>query len=101
MLTDEEVEEMKRENDLPSGFLKRLAADKERNLLIVRRLLKLPKGTPTLVYACTVEHAYFLSMILTAQGRKSGAVSSETPVTMRRALVHDFKERKLEFLCNY
>lgn len=101
ILTDEELNEMKRENDLPAGFLKRLAVDKERNLRIVRRLLCLAKGTPTLVYACTVEHAYFLSVILTAQGRKSGAVSADTPLTLRRALVRDFKERKLEFLCNY
>jgi superfamily II DNA or RNA helicase len=101
MLTDNELHEMAREEDLPSGFLKRLAADKERNLLIVRRLLKLPTGTPTLVYACTVEHAHFLSVILTAHGRTSGVVSADTPVTIRRALVHDFKERKLEFLCNF
>lgn len=101
ILTDDELDEMKREDDLPSGFLKRLADDKDRNLLIVRRLLSLTRGTPTLVYACTVEHAYFLSVILTAQGRKSGAVSAETPVTLRRALIHDFKEQKLEFLCNY
>jgi superfamily II DNA or RNA helicase len=100
-LTDEELDEMKREDDLPSGFLKRLAMDKERNLRIVRRLLKLPRATSTLLYACTVEHAYFLSVILTAQGRKSGALSADTPVTLRRALVRDFKERKLQFLCNY
>ena len=100
-LTDEELGEMQREEDLPSGFLRRLAADKKRNLMIVRRLLNLPQGTPTLIYACTVEHAYFLSVILTAQGRKAGAVSADTPVTLRRALIHDFKDRKLDFLCNY
>jgi superfamily II DNA or RNA helicase len=100
-LNDDELSEMKLVDDLPSEFLKRLAADKKRNLLIIRRLLSLPEGTPTLVYACTVEHAYFLSVILTAQGRKAGAVSADTPVTLRRALVHDFKDRKFEFLCNY
>ena len=86
---------------MPAGFLKRLAVDRDRNLLIVRRLLRLPTGTPTLVYACTVEHAYFLSVILTAQGRRARAVSSDTPLTLRRAIVRDFKERKLDFLCNF
>jgi superfamily II DNA or RNA helicase len=100
-LTDDDLEEMRRESDLPAGFLKRLAADRDRNLQIVRRLLCLPKNTPTLVYACTVEHAYFLSVILTAQGRRSVAVSSDTPMTVRRAIVHDFKAGKIEFLCNY
>jgi len=100
-LTDDEVYELERVGDLPAGFLKRLAADNRRNLLIVRRLLRLPKKTPTLIYACTVNHAYFLSVILTAQGRKSAAISANTPATLRRAIIHDFKKGKLEFLCNY
>ena len=100
-LTDDEAEKVKKEKDLPAEFLKRLAADKQRNLKIIRRLLDLPEGTSTLVYACTVEHAYFLSALLSAQGRSSGAVSSDTPITLRRALIHDFKEQKIEFLCNY
>ncbi|HEX4954954.1 MAG TPA: DEAD/DEAH box helicase family protein [Thermoanaerobaculia bacterium] len=100
-LTDDEVDEVKRETDLPAGFLKRLAADRQRNLLVIRRLLELPKGTPTLVYACTVEHAYFLAAILTAQGRRAAAVSADTPMTVRRAMVHDFKGGKIEALCNY
>ena len=100
-LTDDEAEKVKKEKDLPAEFLRRLAADKKRNLKIIRRLLDLPKGTSTLVYACTVEHAYFLSALLSAQGRSSGAVSSDTPITLRRALIHDFKEQKIEFLCNY
>ncbi len=100
-LTDDEVDKLNKENDLPSGFLKRLAADKKRNLLIVKKLLSLPKGTSTLVYGCTVEHAYFLSVILTAKGRISRAVSSDTPATLRRALISDFRNQKIEFLCNY
>ncbi len=100
-LTDNDLQEMNMANDLPACFLKRLAEDKERNLMIIRRLIKLPRGTPTLIFACTVEHAYFLAGILTAQGRKAGVVSADTPITLRRALVHDFKEHKFEFLCNY
>lgn len=100
-LTDDELEQMEREVDLPRGFLKRLAADRERNLRILRKLLSLSKGTPTLVYACTVQHAYFLSVILNARGRKSGALSADTPLTVRRALVRDFKEGRIEFLCNF
>lgn len=100
-LTDEEIDDMNRVDDLSSGFLKRLAMDKERNLRIVRRLLELPKATSTLLYACTVEQAYFLSVILTGQGRRSNAISADTPATLRRLLVRDFKEQKLQFLCNY
>ena len=100
-LTDEEVNQITREDDLPTEFLKRLASDKKRNLFIVNKLLSLPKDTSTLIYACTVEHAYFLSVILTAQGRNAKAVSAETPKTLRRSLIHDFKEKKIQLICNY
>lgn len=100
-LTNEELREMKQEQDIPSLFLKRLAVDKKGNLHIIQRLLKLEQDTPTLVYTCTVDHAYFLATILTANGRKARAVSADTPMALRRALIHDFKTRKLEFLCNY
>lgn len=100
-LTDDELAQMQREAELPSGFLKRLAADRERNIRILRKLMGLPRGTPTLVYACTVQHAYFLSVILNSQGRRAGALSADTPLTVRRALIRDFKEGRIEFLCNY
>ncbi len=100
-LTDKEAEEVEKEKDLPAEFLKRLAADNERNRRIVSRLLDLPQGTSTLVYACTVEHAYFLSALLSAQGRSSGAVSSSTSIALRRALINNFKKQEIEFLCNY
>ena len=100
-LTDDEAEKVKKDGDLPAGLLKRLAEDKRRNLKIVDKLLGLPRGTSTLVYACTVEHAYFLSALLSVRGRSAATVSSDTPVTLRRARIHDFKEQKIEFLCNY
>jgi len=101
-LTDDELNEQRHWDDhIPPGFLKRLAADKIRNYQIIRKLLELPNDTSTLIYACTVQHAYFLSIILTMQGRKAGVISSNTPVTLRRALIHDFKERKFDFLCNF
>lgn len=101
-LTDEELDEMKlTQDDLPPGFLKRLASDDKRNLRIIQRLLNIPLGMPTLVYACTVDQAYFLSVILTEKGRRAGAVSSDTPLTIRRGLIQDFKDGKIEFLCNY
>jgi len=100
-LTEKELLDMTLKNDIPDCFLERLADDKKRNTQIIRRLLDIPIGTPTLVFACTVEHAYFLSSILSTQGRRAGAVSAETPMVLRRALIHDFKEGKYDFLCNF
>ncbi|NLI12965.1 DEAD/DEAH box helicase [Pelotomaculum propionicicum] len=101
-LTDSEIEQMAKENDVPAGFRKRLAWDRDRNIFIIKRLLKIKKGCPTIVYACTVEHAYFLSVMLTATGgRHTAAVSSDTPMTIRRGIIRDFKNGKIDFLFNY
>lgn len=102
-LTEKEINQISVEFDEHIGplFLKRLSKDNDRNLLIIKKLLSLPNGKPTLVYTCTVEQAHFLSAILTAQGRPSGAISSDTPLTIRRGLIQDFKNGKIDFLCNY
>jgi len=101
-LTDQEIEQMKLEPDLPTGFLKRLAGDNRRNTLIIKRLLQIPMGKPTLFYACTVEHAYFVSVILEASvGRSAAAISSDTPMTIRRGLIEKFKGGEIDFLCNF
>jgi superfamily II DNA or RNA helicase len=101
-LTEQEIEQMKAEPDLPKGFLKRLASDNKRNRLIINRLLQIPKGKPTLFYACTVEHAYFISVILEASGgRSAAAISADTPMTIRRGLIEKFKNGEIDFLCNF
>lgn len=102
-LTDRELSQINPDPNelLPPGFLKRLATHKQRNIQIIERLLKLPPNSPTIVYACTVEHAHFLSVILTEKGRPAGVISSDTPLTIRRGLIKDFKEGKIEFLCNF
>jgi superfamily II DNA or RNA helicase len=100
-LTDDDLMKMERIPDLPAQFLKKLADDRKRNELILNRLISLSEKTPTLVYACTVKHAYFLAMILNQIGRTAGAVSAETPMAVRRGLIKAFKEGRLEFLCNY
>ena len=102
-LTDQEISQISANFDEHLGplFLKRLAKDNERNLIIIKKLLSIPKGKPTLVYACTVEQAHFLSVILTSEGRPAGAISSDTPLTIRRGLIQDFKNGKIDFICNY
>ena len=99
--SDEEYRHCRIEGDIPPCFLKRLAEDEERNLHIIERLLEIPTGTPTIIYSCTVEHAYFLSVMLNMKGRNSGALSSETPLTIRRGLIEQFRNNRIEFLVNF
>lgn len=100
-LTEEEVKELEEKNEYAPSFLKTLANDTRRNLLIVKRLLKIKRGQPTLVYACTVEHAIFLSTIMNALGRKSASINSDTNKTERRIIINEFKNGKIDFLFNY
>lgn len=100
-LSEEESNQYEKFNDFPPGFLKKLANDKKRNLQIIQRLLKIPKEYSTLVYACTVKHAHLLSMLLNENGRPAGVVSSDTPNSIRRGLIHSFKSKEIHFICNF
>lgn len=103
LLTEKELKECPKENDdrLGSIFLKRLSNDKERNILIIKRLREIDISESTIVFACTVEHANFLSMVMNTLGRSSGVISSETSPTVRRGLINDFKTGELKFLFNF
>lgn len=98
---DEKIESPDTDEKLTPGFLRRLANDETRNFMIINRLLQIPKDKPTLVYACTVDHAHFLAMILVDKGRKAGVVTAATPLTIRRGLIKGFKEGKINFLINF
>lgn len=88
-------------DDVNGEFLKILAEDNNRNHKIIRYMLNIPSGSSTIVYACTVEHAEFLSMIMDSLGRKSAVISSNTPKQIRRIHIAAFKRGEIEFLFNY
>lgn len=89
------------EEDFNRDFLEVLANDVKRNYQIVERLLEIPKGKQTLVYACTVDHAEFLTSVLNAAGRKAASISANTPKAARRMYIDAFKKGEIEFLFNY
>ncbi|MCM1566374.1 MAG: DEAD/DEAH box helicase family protein [Dehalobacter sp.] len=93
--------ELSDESTVDKGILRKLALDDDRNQKLVKRLLEIPKGSKTLVYACTVEHGEHLSAILNYLGRKASAVSSKTDAMERRGIINVFKEGDLEFIFNY
>lgn len=89
------------DGDFQTEFLEILANDEQRNYQIVERLLEIPKGKQTLVYACTVDHSEFLASILNAAGRKAASISANTPKSSRRMYIDAFKKGEIEFLLNY
>ncbi|MCT2537678.1 DEAD/DEAH box helicase [Aquibacillus koreensis] len=99
-----EVDEQQVEADedrINAALLNELATDEARNYQIIKRLLDIPSGAPTLVYACTVEHAMFLSTTMNAMGRKAATISASTPKVTRRMYIDAFQRGEIEFLFNY
>ncbi len=88
-------------SDLNKEFLKELAGDEERNEMIIERLLQIPDVKPTLIYACTVEHAEYLSTVMNSLGRKSASISANTSKGLRRIYIDAFKNGEIDFLFNY
>lgn len=100
-LSESDLNELKEKNEHGPAYLKQLAQDTKRNILIIKRLMKIKTGQPTLVYACSVNHAIFLSTILNTLGRKSASISSDTNNTERRIVISEFKNGSIDFLFNY
>lgn len=88
-------------SDLPESTLRRIGNDIERNRQILHRLLAFGPGSPVLFFACSVTHARAMALLLRRQGRSAAAVTAETPRSLRRTWIQDFKDGGTQFLCNY
>lgn len=93
--------DMVENNEFSSEFLRDLANNSERNIRIIDYMLELPADSSVLVYACTVEHAEFLTTVLTAIGKKAACISAKTPKAIRRMHIQAFKKKEIQYLFNY
>lgn len=86
--------------DLPNDYLVRLGEESRRNGLIVKRLLKLPKGSSVIVFACSIIHSEMLAACLNRARRRQVAVSitTETSRSQRVASIERFRRGDLEYL---
>lgn len=100
---DENSNEIKDELEIyfKRKLLKNLAEDTNRNVQIVQLLKDIKKGEPTLVYACTVDHAHLLSTIMNHLNRSSVFISSDTRKPLRRRYIEQFKNGEIDFIFNY
>ena len=78
-----------------------LARADRRNDVILRRLVQLPAGTPTLVYACTTEHVKLLHLLLRQAGRTSAYLLGDTRRSERARIIAAFRRGEVDFLVNY
>ncbi len=99
------IQEMDFEDkDFTPAQLKILASNADRNRVIMERLRKLNNDeVPTIVFACSVNHAKMLSAMLTLEGISNSLVIGELdPVTRKRA-IDTFKDKKnkVNIIINY
>lgn len=84
--------------------LKVFATNKERNLAIMKQLRQLHLDkTPTIVFACSVDHAKMLSAMLTLEGIPNSLVLGEMDTMDRKHVIDVFKDRTsgVDIIINY
>lgn len=89
------------DGDISTAFLLDLANNHSRNMKIIDYMLGLPEASSVLVYACTVEHAEFLTTVLNSIGKKAACISSKTSKALRRMHIQAFKRKEIQYLFNY
>jgi DNA repair protein RadD len=88
-------------NDFHPDLLKQLGQDKARNKRLLQILRDLPRDWPTLFFACSLEHARAIAVLLRRQNHAAAVVAGETRSAMRRFLLEEFRSGKISVLCNY
>ncbi|MGL5602912.1 MAG: DEAD/DEAH box helicase [Silvania sp.] len=86
-----------------SELLKALSSNNNRNLKIINTILDELESehTQIIVFACTVEHAEELMMILAGCGISCRNIDGNTPSILRSAAIADYRNRKVRVLINY
>ena len=89
-------------SDIPSSFLNKLAKDKQRNEIILSTTLEqIKRRNPTLVFACTVDHAKELALAVAMQGYKSSSVDCRMRRNLRRRTINAFRNNEIDVLFNF
>lgn len=86
---------------LPSSAEARLGLMRERNDVLVERILAMPPNWPVLVFATSVDHAELLASLLASRGVRAQAISSRTEDHARRRAISAFKSGEVQVLANY
>lgn len=101
-LTSQEKRDLENNFDFPPGFLKRLGADNIRNIEILKRLqISAREGHQILFFACSVEHSKFICSMLLYLGFSAAHIDGETDKDTRQAFLEQFKQGKINILCNF
>lgn len=103
------IEALKKEflsskEDYSPELIQQIASNKSRNTVILNRLKELnTQGKPTIVFACSLNHAQMLSAFLNIENVPNSLVYGNMPPSMRRKAINDFKDRDnpVNIIINY
>jgi DNA repair protein RadD len=88
-----ELQELRDALDIPDSIIKSLAANEQRNLLILGRTEEMcRRHSRIIVFAATKDHAVALATVLRARGHWAYAVTGETPANDRARMISTFRE---------
>lgn len=106
---NELLEKLKKEfysnrEDYSPELITQIAANKSRNSVILNRLKELnTQGKPTIVFACSLDHAKMLSAFLNIENIPNSLVYGDMSVATRKKAIADFKDRDnpVNIIINY
>lgn len=91
-LSPKELQQLTDSLDIPQSIINALAADEQRNMLILSRTESMCQThNRIIVFAATKDHATVLATVLRARGYWAYAVTGETPVNDRARIIAAFK----------
>lgn len=100
-LTTEELRKATDFHGLPTSAEERLAADDERNNMLIKEISALPNDWPVLLFAASVNHARLLVAKLNDRKISSRVIESATPTSERARVIDDFRNRRIRVIANY
>lgn len=91
-LSLQELRDLETSLDVPPGIVQALAADTQRNMLILARTESMSRRhNRIIVFAATKNHAVVLATVLRARGYWAHSVTGETPAEQRARIIASFK----------
>jgi DNA repair protein RadD len=102
-LSEQELQKVRETFELPNSVLERLAADEQRNLLVVHHAEQLlTRHRRVILFAASVQQSDLLAAVLSARGHWAASITSKSPMG-RSETVSSFKDDSDEpkILCNF
>ncbi len=100
-----DIERFQKFHDITKSTIRAIGNDPFRNKKIIDKIISLTqteKRKSILLFACSIQHAKYLSFVLDAiYGIKSASIDNTTSTEERDQSINDFRTGKISVLCNY